>query len=208
MVKQQTKRRPSRLKRLFPLMAILIVILIVFWPNLRNLVKPKPTSNPVLISTIAQTHQKNPPKEEISNEARDLHFEGADKNGQPYTLTALQGTEFKEGTVELLTPKLTMKLTSGATVILSSDKAIYDKAAEKIELINNVHLVHSTGYDFTTQRAWLDMSTSVAYGHDPIQGQGPQGQIFAKDGFNLSDKGNKMSLKGRPELRLKKGAAQ
>ena len=202
------KRPTSRLKRLFPATAILIVALIVFWPNLRNLISPKAVSSPALISTIAQTHQENPPQQEISNEARDLHFEGVDKNNQPYTLTTTQGTEFKEGTIELTSPKLTMKLNSGATVTLNSDKAIYDKTAEKIELIDNVHLVHSTGYDFTTKRAWLNMANSVAYGHDPIQGTGPQGKLYAKDGFNLADKGNKISLMGRPELFFKKGESK
>ena len=200
-----TKRRSSRLKRLFPLTAVIIIILVVFWPNLRATFKPKPATPALAVSTIAQNHQDNPQKEEITNEARELHFEGVDKNNQPYTLTATQGTESKDGMVELMSPKLVMKLNSGATVSLSSDKALYDKTAEKIELIDNVHLVHSTGYDFTTKRAWLDMASSVAFGHDPIQGSGPQGQLSAKQGFNLADKGNKITLKGRPELFIQKG---
>ena len=204
-MKHFRKRRSSRLKRLFPLTAVLIIFLIVFWPNLRNIINPKTIQNPVIVSTIAQSHQDTPPKEELTNEARDLHFEGVGKNNQPYTLTAVQGTESKDGIIELVTPKLTMKLNSGETVTLKSDKAIYDKAAEKIEMIDNVHLVHSTGYDFTTKRAWLDMASSIAFGHDPIQGSGPQGQLYAKEGFNLADKGNKISLRGRPELFIHKG---
>ncbi len=204
-MKKTMKRRSSRLKRLFPLTAIFIIILVVFWPNIQAMIKPKPTPVPTVVSTIAKKHQDNPPTEEITNEARDLHFEGVDKNNQPYTLTATQGTETKDGMIELLTPKLVMKLNSGSTVTLSSDKALYNKTAEKIELIDSVHLVHSTGYDFTTKRAWLDMASSIAFGHDPIQGSGPQGQLYAKEGFSLADKGNKISLKGRPELFIQKG---
>ncbi len=202
------KRRSSRLKRLFPLTAVLIIFLIVFWPNLRNIINPKTIQNPVIVSTIAQSHQDTPPKEELTNEARDLHFEGVDKNNQPYTLTATQGTESKDGIIELMTPKLMMKLNSGETITLNSDKAIYNKITEKIEMIDNVRLIHSTGYDFTTKRAWLDMTSSIAFGHDPIQGSGPQGQLYAKEGFNLADKGNKISLRGRPELFINKGTGK
>lgn len=198
-------KRPKKLKRILPVMAMLLILLIAFWPNLYKWLSPPPAA-PIVVSTIAQNAQENPSKEKefAMNEARDIHFDGVDKSNQPYTLIAKQGTEFQEGTVELISPKLTIKLNSGEIVTLSSDKAILYKEQQKIELIDHVCLTHTTGYEFLTQRAWLDMESSAAFGHDPITGTGPQGQINAKGGFKLINKGEKVSFSGRPELLIHK----
>ncbi|AIK96481.1 LPS export ABC transporter periplasmic protein LptC [Candidatus Odyssella acanthamoebae] len=195
-------KRNKKLKRILPALTVLLILTIAFWPNIYKWLSPPPPA-PKLVSTIAQNSPEKP-KDSIANEARDIYFDGVDKNNQPYTLTAKQGTEFKEGTVELTMPTLTLKLNSGQTVVLRSDKAILYKEQQKIELIDHVVLTHTTGYEFTTEKAWLDMKTSTAFGHDPIAGTGPQGQLYAKGGFKLSDKGEKVSFIGRPELLIQK----
>jgi lipopolysaccharide export system protein LptC len=195
-------KRNKKLKRILPALTVLLILMIAFWPDIYKWLSPPAVSTKV-VSTIAQDSLEKP-KDTIANEARDIYFDGIDKNNQPYTLTAKQGTEFKEGTVELTMPILTLKLNSGQTVVLRSDKAILYKEQQKIELITHVVLTHTTGYEFTTEKAWLDMKTSTAFGHDPITGIGPQGHLHAKGGFKLSDKGNKVSFIGRPELLIQK----
>ncbi len=195
-------KRNRKLKRILPAITVLLILAIAFWPNIYKWLSPPPPP-PKVVSTIAQDSLVKP-KDSIANEARDIYFDGIDKNNQTYTLTAKQGTESKEGTVELTLPTLTLKLNSGQTVRLRSDKAILYKEQQKIELIGHVILTHTTGYEFTTEKAWLDMEMSTAFGHDPITGTGPQGQIYAKGGFKLTDKGEKVSFIGRPELLIQK----
>ncbi|MBW8309328.1 MAG: LPS export ABC transporter periplasmic protein LptC [Candidatus Paracaedibacteraceae bacterium] len=202
MMKFTRPKRNKKLKRILPAITVLLILAIAFWPNIYKWLSPPPPPHKV-VSTIAKNSLEKP-KDSIANEARDIYFDGVDKNNQPYTLIAKQGTEFKKGTVELTLPTLTLKLNSGQIVMLKSDKAILYKEQQKIELINHVVLTHTTGYEFTTEKAWLDMETSAAFGHDPITGTGPQGQLSAKRGFKLTDKGERVSFIGRPELLIQK----
>jgi lipopolysaccharide export system protein LptC len=196
-------RRNKKLKRVLPAIMFLLITVIAFWPDIYKWLMPPPP--PKVVSAIQQDYAEKSGLS-VLNEARELYFDGVDKSNQPYTLTAKQGTEFKEGTVELITPKLVIKLNSGQTVTLVSDKALLYKEQQKIELIDNVTLDHTNGYKFTTQKAWLDMGTSAAFGHDPITGVGPQGEIFAQGGFKLTNKGEQVSFIGRPELFIQKGS--
>lgn len=195
--------RRRKLKRILPIAAVILIGIIVFWPTIHKLLTPPPP--PKIVSTIAQETLEKP-NQSITNEARNLHFDGVDKNNQPYTLTAKEGTEFKEGTLELKKPELVIHLSSGQTVTLTANKAIFHKEQQKIELIDNVVLTHTTGFKFKTEKAWIDMTTSTAFGHDPITGTGPQGHIFAKGGFSLAKNGEKVSFIGRPELHITREA--
>jgi lipopolysaccharide export system protein LptC len=199
---QSQSKRNQKLKHLLPLLTLVLVVGIAFWPTLHRWLSPPPP--PKIVSTIKQESLENH-KESTGNEARDLYFDGVDRNNQPYTLTAKQGVESAEGFVELTTPKLVLKLNSGKIVTLTADKAIFYKDQQKIELIDQVKLTHTTGYEFVTKKAWLDMKDSSAFGHDPITGTGPQGDIRAPGGFKLTDKGDKVLFIGRPELMIHKG---
>ncbi|WP_010298578.1 LPS export ABC transporter periplasmic protein LptC [Candidatus Odyssella thessalonicensis] len=201
MINSKQNKRRSKLKYILPTLTLLLIVIIAYWPHIHRWISPPPP--PKIVPNLPPVSLEKP-KESVVNEAREIHFDGVDKSNQPYTLTAEQGTEFKEGTIELINPKLQLRLNSGQSVALIADKAVFYKEQQKIELINHVKLTHTTGYEFITEKAWLDMTSSTAFGHEPISGKGPQGKIFAKKGFKLTDKGEKISFMGRPELLIEK----
>ena len=56
--------------------------------------------------------------------------------------------------------------------------------------------------------AWIDLTKLQAYGDQYVHGEGPHGTIDAQGGFRLSDKEDKITFLGRPELILRMGEKQ
>ena len=104
------------------------------------------------------------------------------------------------GNLNLTTPHLTLFLKSGAIVVLKSDKAYFNQKDNLVELLDHVVLTHSTGYEFNTSQAWINLNNMESFGEKPIEGQGPAGHIQAPDGFKLWDNGDKIKFLGRSEL--------
>ncbi len=197
-------KKPSRLGVQFlkfgvPITLLVLVFLILYWPSIEAYFNP--TNKEEKIETITQPV---PQAQGVTNQAKNLHFDGVDSHNQPYTLIANEGFEFEDTHSELKNPKLTLKLNSGEIVTLSAENAKYERSKQKVELIGNVVVTHSTGYNFRTDHAWIDLTDSSALGHDPVTGSGPNGEIYSQAGFQLTEKGDKIKFMGRPELHILK----
>ena len=189
---QQLARRSSTKKFILIAGTMLALALVVFWPTVDEYLNATPAP---FIAPTEEDHNID------QNSAKEIHIDGIDNSSQPYTLTASNGTLRAEtNTVELTKPHLTLRLKSGAILSLNADSAILDRDKSKIKLIDNVTLTHSTGYTFSTSLAWLDLNNSLAYGHDPVDGYGPQGKVKSFKGFELIDKGEKIKFFGRPQI--------
>ena len=105
----------------------------------------------------------------------------------------------------MVKPQLTLNLESGNIATLTATEGNYDKNKDLLMLKGEVVVTHSTGYQFITSLAWIDLTHSISYGNQPVQGEGPNGIINAKGGFQLSDKGDRVFFSGRPELILRMG---
>jgi lipopolysaccharide export system protein LptC len=200
-------KNPSRLgvvalKYGIPGALIFLVFLLFYWPSITSYLIQAPPEG-------TREIPKEPPiDEEALKRAKNLHFEGIDQHNQPYTLVAQEGVEFENSPSELQKPHLTLKLNSGETVTLTSDMAKFDRPQQKVELIGHVIVIHSSGHQFETSRAWIDLENSSAFGHDPVNGKGPNGQVYSHAGFQLTEKGDKIKLMGRPELYIMRDIAR
>lgn len=196
-----SRRRVAWLKIGLPILLISLISIMFFWQNINNYFVSTPRPDEVLKTVQSKFNQKKG----LINQAKNIHFDGVDANKQAYVLIAKEGVEYENDKSKLRHPHLTIHLNSGETVTLSAKKSIYDRKTHLLEMIGNVTLTHSSGYHFTTARAWANLADSSAYGHDSITGTGPQGDIFAQTGFLLTEKGDKIKFMGRPELKIFNG---
>ena len=90
----------------------------------------------------------------------------------------------------------------GAVVVMTAATAIYQSQAQRLDLSDDVTLIHENGTRFVTQSAHVDVSANTADGHDPVNGDGPSGKIVAQ-GFRILDKGDTIIFTGKSHLLLK-----
>lgn len=178
----------------------------VFWPSIKSYFKTVSLvgATASLLSTPS-SKTKGVVAHETKNSAQDIRFFGTDKSNQPYLLIADKGHENQAGIVFLTKPQLTLTLQSKDIATLNATEGTYDKNKELITLTGDVVITHSAGYEFVTSLAWVDLIQSIAYGDQVVQGEGPNGTIHAKGGFQLLEKGDRIIFLGRPELILKTG---
>lgn len=178
---------------------------IVFWPSIKSYFK---RVYPPVVALSTTPSKSSSFATETKNSAKDIRFFGTDKSNQPYLLIADSGHENQNGIVFMTRPQLTLNLQSGNIATLTATKGDYDKNKELIKLVGEVVVTHSLGYQFVTSLAWIDLTQLRAYGDQYVHGEGPHGTINAQGGFRLSDKEDKVTFLGRPELTLKMGGKQ
>lgn len=184
-------RKIDYLKCSLPVVALIITLVLVLWPQFRQW----HYSHLPKLAQTSSSHHKN-------NTATYPAYKGVDKNNQPFTLSAEQGMEILANEIELSSPNMEIILNTGARVTLSASSGTYNKTMNNLHLIGNVILTHSHGYSLETSQAWIDCNLGNAYTNDPVWGNGPLGSIQAK-GFSLDAQGDKISFKGKAELYLR-----
>lgn len=186
------------MKVLLPLIALLLVALVVIWPHL----KTQDLKFRIGFAALNLGEDKEPAM-------INPRFVGTDKNNQPYTITADLARRITDqnSQVELEMPKADITLKDGTWLVLTAQTGLYDSSARTLDLKGNVNLFHDSGYEFLTSAAKIDLAKDIAYGTQPVEGQGPFGQINAQ-GFKLLDKGKTIYFTGKSKLVLYPGAKQ
>lgn len=134
-------------------------------------------------------------------------YVGTDDDDQPYSVTAEIARRLAEtgDVIELDQPKADLAMNDGTWLVLSSQRGVYGRVAEQLELVGSVVLYHDSGYEFLTEKANINLQTSVAEGQLPVRGQGPFGNLEA-EGFRLDDRGQTIYFTGKSKLVLYPGA--
>lgn len=179
------RRRQRKLKYLLPMVALCLVSLIVIWPQIK-----------LLFQTHGHALHLSLPGE--VNAAIEPIYRGVDQTHQKYTLKAQQGIEIAPDTYQLESPDLIFDLNTGEKIHVTADEGEYRHLERKIYLNKNVYVDHSLGYDFVTDRAMIDVTTTRIWGQDPVNGNSPTG-IINSQGFEILDKGNRI-LFGQPKV--------
>jgi len=177
---------------LLPTIATALLILVALWPQ---------------ISDQQQRYSITPAK--IASEAAKTLtmtngvYSGVDEKRRPYTLTAdavnLSNSELS--IVALTSPKADLLMEDGSWVAVTAREGTYDRDKKILKLRGAVNLFHDSGYEFRTSAAVIDMMAGDAYGTDPVEGQGPFGNIKS-EGFVIRNRGERVQFTGKTDLLL------
>lgn len=139
----------------------------------------------------------------------NARYFGIDKQGRPFKVTADTATDegVKNGIIVLAEPKSDFTTRSGANVYVEAREGFYHQASQKLELLGEVSLYHSDGYELHTEEAEIDLGASSARGTKRVDGNGPQGRLDG-EGFVITEGGQQVVVTGRSGLKMKGAEAK
>tara|TARA_R110002072_G_scaffold185280_12_gene342103 strand:- start:2664 stop:3374 length:711 start_codon:yes stop_codon:yes gene_type:complete len=185
-------------KYALPVVAGVVMMLVVVWPELKS----KPEKFAIGLSDV---------KVETAGGQRVINarFTGVDSENRPFSITAesvVQAGSDDNG-VELAQPKADVTLAGDSWVAIAAPRGVFRRDDEILDLSGGVDLFHDDGYEFRTETARLNFSTSAASGESPIRGQGPFGTIEA-EGFRVAGTGESIFFTGKSRLLVYPDAAK
>jgi len=180
-------RRRSRAVRfwraLLPLVAASLLVALVAYPILRE--------------DLGVAHQP----EALRNEMDRLQFFTLDEDNRAITVTADTARQTVQDPPEFVLdrPMADVLTENDDWFALSAATGDYARADNSLVLSGEVTLVHSEGFELTTDRAHVDLDRRVATGRTAVAGQGPGGQLSAQ-GFRVDREGRRVSFVGPARL--------
>jgi lipopolysaccharide export system protein LptC len=181
------------MKVVLPAIAVGLVLLVLAWPQFRSAEE----GFHIGVANITP--------EDVQNlRMINPRYQGIDKKGEPFTITALWAIKAKPSSdvIELEKPQSDITLNHGNWVTLRADYGVYREQDQILDLIGGVDLFHDAGYEFRTLNAEANLATNTAEGDDPVHGQGPFGEIQS-EGFRIYDKGDRVLFTGKAHLVLR-----
>ena len=128
-------------------------------------------------------------------------FQGVDKDGKTYNITAKEAIKTKEETLILDTINASIELKNGKWLAINSKKGLLKHKENQLKLSESVYLFTNDGYELQSDTIFIDIDKNMAYSKDKITGKGPAGTITA-DSFTTYDKGQRTTFKGNVKLVL------
>jgi lipopolysaccharide export system protein LptC len=186
-------RRVGLLKRLLPILGLMLLTLVAIWPRLDPLLESVRLGVPVIdLRDARELRMLNP------------RYAGIDRFDRPFVVTAAVGRQIpsRDDLMSLERPKAEMAVHGGAVIVVTAATAVYQSQPQLLDLFGDVTLLHENGTRFVTKTAHVDVASSTGEGHDPVVGHGPSGDIAAQ-GFRILDKGDTVIFTGKSDLLLK-----
>lgn len=178
------------MKFVLPALALALIALVVVWPHLQT----RDTRFRIGFSALKARETEDP-------SMLNARYLGTDKNSQVFSVTADLAKNLINSTteVELEMPKADMTMDDGSWVVLTAETGIYARESKTLELIGSVNLFHDSGYEFRTSRAHINFTEGSAEGNEPVEGQGPFGELTA-EGFRMVEKGRTIYFTGKSKV--------
>ncbi|WP_236033636.1 LPS export ABC transporter periplasmic protein LptC [Belnapia mucosa] len=181
-------------KRLLPLLALGLLSLVVFWPEIEGNEDRSRVSFRRTVQPRAEGLRVVQPR-----------YQGIDELNRPFTVTADIGTQ--PGAAEILdleAPRGDIVLSDGAWVYIQSRTGRFDKPANHLDLAGAVTIYHDSGVMMLTDAAAVELEAGTASGDAPVAAQGSFGTITA-EGFRLMDRGGVIIFTGQAHAVLEGG---
>ena len=175
------------MKVLLPALAVALILLVVIWPQLGQ----DDSQFRIRVSDISL-------EQADSLSMLNARFEGVDDRGQPFMLTADEATQTAgdDNLVHLELPKGDMTLEDGTWLAMTAREGRYSRDTQVLELNGEVTLFHDQGFELRTETARIDLEAGTAGGSEPVEGQGPFGNLVS-EGFRVLDRGERIVFTGR-----------
>ena len=179
-------------KRIFPGLAVSLLLLVAVWPKLQT--------------EIEKVHFILPrldPREAQDLRMVNAHYSGVDRQNRPFIITAevARQNPNADQLIALEGPKGDMTSTSGSWSELTAFTGVYQPETQLLDLFGNVELFQDRGNEFRTDSAHIDMAHGTAEGNEPVVGQGPFGHVTG-EGFRILERGDVIIFTGRAHLEL------
>jgi len=190
-------RRPQRRRRLIdalrvllPAVALVLIGLVLAWPQIMR-------SPGITVSMLA------PGDADQSGQLRmdSPRYAGQTKKKRPYEVTAQSASldPRRANIVHLDHPAADIALGDEGDVRLTAQDGTYDRNTEKLLLDGGIEVVTSSGYQFATPSARVNLAQGRVSGWQPIEGAGPRGKLSA-DRFEIEDAGDILRFEGRVKV--------
>ena len=175
-------------KRLLPLVAAALLVLVVLWPEIGRQADRARLSWQVLRGTTEIGQLSN------------ATYHGVNEQGQPYTVTAIAAHQTGQDRVDMTNPVGDLNADGGWSTA-RSDVGVYMQKLGQLDLSGNVTLYRNDGTVLSTDTASLDVHEGAAAGSAQTHVEGPFGTIDAQ-GFSLFDHGGIIRFTGPSRMVL------
>jgi len=189
--------RYSRFVRLMklalPSAAVLVMGLVLAWPQVQNQVD-RLGLDLAYLNLLAG----NP-----SSIVNPRYF-GVDERNQPYSVTAARAEERSDGSglIDLTEPSGDIELDGERWISVRGDAGVYSREDGTVVLEGDVVMYRDDGVQFFTESARYDLETRQGQSDVPIEGRWSNGVIESEDGFRMFDGGGIILFKGQAHMIL------
>jgi lipopolysaccharide export system protein LptC len=182
-------------KRILPVVAVILLLIIAAWPKLWPLWATRPASEIEL--------PRLDPREAKDLRMVNAHYTGVDRENRPFVITAevARQNSSADQLIALEGPKGDLTSSSGSWFELTAYSGTYQPDGQILELFGNVQLFQDKGNEFVTDSAHIDVAKGTAEGNEPVAGQGPFGQVTG-EGFRIFERGDIIIFTGHAHLEL------
>jgi lipopolysaccharide export system protein LptC len=185
----------SLMRMALPATALALILTVIAWAEFQK----RPATSPVGKVDITMEDVEH-------NSMVEPRYQGLDKHGEPFTVTARVASKTKPNSdvLELQSPQADLSRSKGDWFTMSAEYGAYRETEQVLDLIGSVSLYHDDGFEFHTLSAHLNLANNTAEGEDPVRGQGPAGEVTAQ-GFRIENKGERVFFTGHTNLLIRPG---
>jgi lipopolysaccharide export system protein LptC len=176
-------------KRVLPLVAMALLVLIAAWPELTREVDQ---------ARMAYRRGMVTPD---SGQLIDARYKGEDDHGRPYTITASSARQIGPERVDMIDPKGDISPDGTSWVMVQARNGIYMQKAGQLDLTGEVTMYRDDGTTLATDTATLDTHDGAAASADKTHVEGPFGTLDAQ-GFTATERGANIRFAGPGRLVL------
>jgi len=176
-------------KRLLPLVALALLLLVAFYPELNG--------NGDRSRISYRRADVTPDGGQLS----EAHYDGVDSTGRPYTVTAARVLQVGPERTDLEAPKADMLLQSGEWLMVQARRGVFAQKSNRLDLAGDVTLYRDDGTTLETEAASIDLRANAAAGNEMVHAEGPFGVLDAQ-GFTVLDRGAVVQFTGPARLVL------
>lgn len=205
---QRHTSRVQFLRRTFPVLAGVLLVLVVMWPLLNELhlnYRSKLSQTRLKVEEIALTMPAA--GQPLQLQIKKPEYIGKDENGRPYTVTAdkvvQDGMKPGASIMNLEQPTASMILddTSREKINVEANTGLYNPDTRTLDLDGDVVITHSTGYKLNAENLHVNLSEGRSQTEQPVSGDGPNGTLSGEK-LELLDKGEHIILHGKSKVTL------
>jgi lipopolysaccharide export system protein LptC len=173
-------------KWLLPAGALLLLAAIVLWPEIESAEERGRLAFRRVGAVAPEAATVTAPR-----------YQGLDQQGRPVTVTAERAAQRGQSSVfDLVAPRGDMLTADGAWLLGESERGVFDRSANRLDLSGRVTLWHDGGTVIATEAAQVELGGGSASGEAPVAAQGPFGMLTS-EGFRVAERGRVIVFTGR-----------